>query len=148
MKKVLLSVFAFAFATAIIAQGTTNIKPAALAFKVSYLDFKKTNLTEGLTKNTTSVGLQYFKGISKHFDFMTNLDLGLLKYPFYTSLKIPKATSDELYSAIDFSVNYKFLTDDHKVVPYATLGYGVGYVASSYFTACRSKQMKGLLFIY
>jgi outer membrane protein OmpA-like peptidoglycan-associated protein len=135
MKKLLLSVFAFAFATVIMAQGTTNIKPAALAFKVSYIDFKKTNLTEGLTKNTTALGLQYYKGISKHFDFVTNLDFALLKYPFYTSLKIPKATSDELYSAIDFSVNYKFLTDDHKVVPYATLGYGVGYVASSYFTA-------------
>lgn len=134
MKKILSTVFAIAITTAVFAQQTQTIKPAALALKVSILDFKKTNLTEGLTKTAPSVGLQYYKGVSKHIDFVTNLDLAVLKYPFYVSSRIPKATSNELYAAIDFGANYKFLTDDHKVVPYVTGGIGVGYVGASYWT--------------
>ena len=135
MKKIFSTVLAIACSTVMFAQQTPTIKPAALAIKVSVLDFKKTNQTEGLTKTAASLGVQYYKGISKHIDFVTNLDFALLKYPFYTSLKVPKATSDELYAAIDFGGNYKFLTDDHKVVPYVTAGIGVGYVGASYWTA-------------
>ncbi|MFY8167095.1 MAG: OmpA family protein [Sediminibacterium sp.] len=134
MKKILLTIFSIAFASVIIAQEASTIKPAAIALKVSLLDFKKTNQTEGLTKTAVSIGFQYYKGISKHFDFVSNLDLSLLKYPFYTSSKIPKSTLNEVYAAIDFGANYKFLTDDHKVVPYATAGIGAGYVNSSYWT--------------
>lgn len=134
MKKILSTVFAIAITTAIFAQQTQAIKPAAFAFKVSVLDFKKTNQTDGLTKTAASIGLQYYKGVSKHIDFVSNLDVSLLKYPFYTSSKIPKATSNEFYAAIDFGANYKFLTDDNKIVPYATAGIGAGYVNASYWT--------------
>ncbi len=135
MKKILSTIFAIVCTTVMFAQQAPTIKPAALAIKVSVLDFKKTNQTEGLTKTAASLGLQYYKGVSKHIDFVTNLDFALLKYPFYTSLKVPKATSNELYAAIDFGGNFKFLTDDHKVVPYVTAGIGVGYVGASYWTA-------------
>jgi outer membrane protein OmpA-like peptidoglycan-associated protein len=66
---------------------------------------------------------------------MANLDLASIKYPYYTSLKVPKATSNQTYAAIDFNVNYKLATDDKKIVPYLTAGIGVGADHFSYYTA-------------
>ena len=118
----------------VVAQDST-IKKAAIGFRVSYLDFKKTNLTEGLSTGVPAFGIQYFKGIRPKLDFMANLDLASIKYPYYTSLKVPKATSNQTYAAIDFNVNYKLATDDKKIVPYLTAGIGVGADHFSYYTA-------------
>jgi outer membrane protein OmpA-like peptidoglycan-associated protein len=120
--------------TMVIAQDAT-VKKAAIGFRVSYLDFKKTNLTEGLSTGVPAFGIQYFKGIRPKLDFMANLDLASIKYPYYTSLKVPKATSNQTYAAIDFNVNYKLATDDKKIVPYLTAGIGVGADHFSYYTA-------------
>ncbi len=125
MKKIVLSITMIALATFVIAQDASLIKKPAIAFKISVLDFKKTNQTEGLTKTAPSLGLQYFQGITNHFDFMSNLDFASLKYPYYTSLNVPKSTENKLYSAFDINLNYKFLTDEHSVVPYITAGIGV-----------------------
>ena len=103
-----------------------NIKKGAVGFKVSYLDFKKTNLTEGLSTGVPAFGIQYFKGINSKLDFMTNLDLASIKYPYYTSLKIPAAKSNHTYAAIDFNLNFKLVKDDKKIVPYLTAGIGLG----------------------
>jgi len=125
MKKIVVSIIMIAIATFAIAQDASLIKKSSIAFKFSFLDFKKTNQTEGLTTTTPSLGLQYIQGISNHFDFMSNLDFASLKYPYYTSLNVDKATENKLYSALDINLNYKFLTDDHSVVPYITAGIGV-----------------------
>ena len=118
----------------VVAQDST-IKKSAIGFRVSYLDFKKTNLTESLSTGVPAFGIQYFKGIRPKLDFMANLDLASVKYPYYTSLKVPKATSNQTYAAIDFNVNYKLATDDKKIVPYLTAGIGVGADHFSYYTA-------------
>ena len=134
MKKICMLLVGVVLSTMVIAQDAT-VKKAAIGFRVSYLDFKKTNLTEGLSTGVPAFGIQYFKGIRPKLDFMANLDLASIKYPYYTSLKVPKATSNQTYAAIDFNVNYKLATDDKKIVPYLTAGIGVGADHFSYYTA-------------
>ncbi|MFN6245535.1 MAG: OmpA family protein [Chitinophagaceae bacterium] len=134
MKKICILLIGVVLSTMVIAQDAT-VKKAAIGFRVSYLDFKKTNLTEGLSTGVPAFGIQYFKGIRPKLDFMANLDLASIKYPYYTSLKVPKATSNQTYAAIDFNVNYKLTTDDKKIVPFLTAGIGVGADHFSYYTA-------------
>ena len=100
-------------------------KPASIALKGSLLNFKLTPLTEGLTVSSPALGLQFFKGIAPKLDAVVNLDLSSLKYPYYVSLKQPKATSNGIYAAIDTRVHFKLATDDKAMLPYAILGIGL-----------------------
>jgi len=135
MKKLVLSALILMLTNWLIAQDTATIKPASIAFNVGLLDFKKTNHTEGLTTTTVNYGVQYLQGITKKIDFVANLEFASLKYPYYTSLKIPVATNSKGYTSFDLGLNYKFLTDEKKVVPYLTAGLGVGIDRLTYYTA-------------
>ena len=135
MKKLVLSALILMLTNWLIAQDTATIKPASIAFNVGLLDFKKTNHTEGLTTTTVNYGVQYLQGITKKIDFVANLEFASLKYPYYTSLKIPVATNSKGYTTFDLGLNYKFLTDEKKVVPYLTAGLGVGIDRLTYYTA-------------
>jgi len=110
----------------------TNIKPASIAFKASVLNFKKTPHTEGLTASAPAVGVQFFKGLAPNLDAVVNLDFSSLKYPYYISLKQPKATTNSMYAAIDTRVHIKLATDDKAVVPYAILGLGLAKDATKF----------------
>lgn len=134
MKKVFMLLVAVVMTTMLFAQDSTT-KKASIGFRVSYLDFKKTNQTEGLSTGVPAIGLQYFKGISSRLDFMVNIDFASIKYPYYTSLKVPAAKSNQTYAALDLNVNYKLATDDKKLVPFITAGIGVGADHFSYYTA-------------
>ena len=109
-------------------------KPASIALKGSILNFKKTPLTEGLTVSSPALGLQFFKGIAPQLDAVVNLDLSSLKYPYYVSLKQPKATSNSIYAALDTRVHFKLAKDDKTMLPYAILGIGLAKDAAN-FTA-------------
>ena len=109
-------------------------KPASIALKASILNFKKTPLTEGLTVSTPAVGMQFFKGITPRLDAVVNLDLSSLKYPYYVSLKQPKATINSVYAALDTRVHLKLGNDNKSMLPYAILGIGVARDAAN-FTA-------------
>ena len=134
MKKVLVLFVGVMFTLVGSAQDST-IKKAAIGFRVSYLDFKKTNQTEGLSTAIPAFGIQYLKGISSKLDLMANLDLASIKYPYYTSLKVPVAKTSQTYAAFDINLNYKLATDDKKLVPFITAGIGVGADHFSYYTA-------------
>ena len=134
MKKVFVFFVSVILSSMVIAQDST-IKKGSIGFRVSYLDFKKTNLTEGLTKGVPAFGVQYFKGITSKIDFMVNLDYASLKYPYYTSLKVPVTKDNNNYTALDINLNYKFATDDKALVPFITAGIGVGADHFSYYTA-------------
>lgn len=136
MKKILsISIILLAFATNVIAQDTASVKQPSIALKLGLLDFKKTNHTDGLTKNAVNFGIQYLQGLNKHIDFIANLDFASLKYPYYTSLKVPSASKTQDYMALDLDLNYKLLTDEHTIVPYLIAGIGVGADHFSYYTA-------------
>jgi outer membrane protein OmpA-like peptidoglycan-associated protein len=115
-------------------QKVNKNKPASIALKASILNFKKTPLTEGLTVSTPAVGLQFFKGITPRLDAVVNMDLSSLKYPYYVSLKEPKATSNSVYAALDTRVHLKLGNDNKSLLPYAILGLGVAKDAAN-FTA-------------
>ena len=135
MKKIILVVLAFVCSLIVIGQDTASIKPSSIAFKMGLFDFKKTPATDNASEMALQGGLQYFKGITKHLDLMMNLDFASLKYPFYTSSKIGIAKKNEMYTALDASLNYKLLTDENKLVPYISAGLGIASINNSYYTA-------------
>jgi len=131
MKKVFTVLVLITFSTNIFAQDTTkkivlNIKPASLAIKAGLYDFKKTINTDGLTKSKANFGIQFFKGWTPKVDFVSSLQFTTLRYPYYTSLNIPRLQKINDFVSIDFALNYKLLTDENPVVPYLTAGMGLG----------------------
>ena len=135
MKKAILLLSAFTFFMLGYAQDTASTKAPSIGFKVGVLDFKKTNLTDNLSKTVPFFGLQFFKGVNTKLDWMMNLDVASLKYPFYVSKLIPQAKTNQYYFAVDANLNYKFRTDDKKVVPYLTGGIGFATDHGAYYTA-------------
>jgi len=129
------------------------VKKPSIALKVSAFDFTTARAIqvntlgtvlsnkswEKLSNSTKSIGVQYFKGINPKIDFMVNLDLASLSYPFYASSLIKNAigtasgaTTKGFYAAADAGLNFKMLSDDHKVVPYLSASIGVGKFRSNY----------------
>ena len=153
MKKILFSLVILAFAGNVSAQTDANVKKPSIALKVSAFDFTTARAIqvnslgtvlnnkswEKLSNSTKSIGVQYFKGITPKMDFMVNLDLASLSYPFYASSLIKNAigtasgaTTKGFYAAADAGLNFKMLSDDHKVVPYLSASIGVGKFRSNY----------------
>lgn len=153
MKKILFSLVVLAFAGSVSAQTEANVKKPSLALKVSAFDFTTARAIqvntlgavlnnkswEKLSKSTKSIGVQYFKGITPKIDFMANLDFASLSYPFYVSSGIKTAwgsgagpITERFYMAADAGLNFKMLSDDHKVVPYLSASIGVGKFATNY----------------
>lgn len=135
MKKIIVMLLVSVSSLTVIAQDTASIKPSSIAFKVGLFDFKKTPITDNASETVIQGGLQFFKGITQHLDLMVNLDFAKLKYPFYNSSKLNIAKNNEMYTALDASVNYKLLTDENKLVPYLTAGLGVASIKNAYYTA-------------
>ncbi len=135
MKKTIVIILASLFSLSVMGQDTASIKPSSIAFKIGLFNFKKTPGTDNASEMAVQGGLQYFKGITKHIDFMMNLDFANLKYPFYTSSKIGIPKKNEMYTALDASLNYKLLTDENKLVPYISAGLGIASINNSYYTA-------------
>jgi len=135
MKKITLFILAVLLSFSVIGQDTPSIKTPSIAFKLGLFNFKNTPGIDDASHTAIQGGLQYFKGISKHLDFMMNLDFASLKYPFYTSSKIGIPKKNEMYTALDASINYKLLTDEKKVVPYISAGLGIASIKNAYYAA-------------
>ena len=135
MKKIIVMFLVSVSSLTVIGQDTASIKPASIAFKIGLFNFKTTAGTDKASEMALHAGLQYFKGITQHLDLMMNLDFASLKYPFYTSSKIAIAKNNEMYTALDASLNYKLLTDEHKLVPYISAGLGLASIKNAYYTA-------------
>ena len=162
MKKILFSLVILTFAGNISAQTGADVKKPSIALKVSAFDFTTARAIqvntlgtvlsnkswEKLSNSKKSIGVQYFKGINPKIDFMVNLDLASLSYPFYASSAIKSSFSstgfvdkilrgngvvaNRFYAAADAGLNFKMLSDDHKVVPYLSAGLGVSKFASNF----------------
>ena len=138
MKKLIHLTICVLLSCNILAQDTATIKPASIALRFGIMDFKQTNKTEGLTNSANNYGVQYLQGLTKKIDFVSNFYFASLKYPYYTSLqvpKVPKESKSREYFAIDFGLNYKFSTDEKAVVPFVTAGIGLGMDQFSYYSA-------------
>jgi len=135
MKKIIVMLLVSVSSLTAIGQDTASIKSSSIAFKIGLFNFKKTPGTDNASQTVIQGGLQYFKGITPHLDLMLNLDFTKLKYPFYTSSKLDIAKNNEMYTALDASLNYKLLTDENKLVPYISAGLGVASIKNAYYTA-------------
>ena len=125
MKKFIYLAFICLITTNVYAQDTATVKAPSLAIKVGLLDFKKTNHTDGLTTTSMNFGFEYLQGVTKKVDVVANMLMSSLRYPYYTSLKMPTNANALGYFSFDIGLNYKFLTDEKPVVPYVTGGMGV-----------------------
>jgi outer membrane protein OmpA-like peptidoglycan-associated protein len=153
MKKILFSLVILAFAGNVSAQTGANVKKPSIALKISAFDFTTARAIqvntlgavlnnkswEKLSNSTKSIGVQYFKGVTTKMDFMVNLDFASLSYPFYASSMIKNsrgtssgATTKGFYAAADAGLNFKMLSDDHRVVPYLSASIGVSKFASNF----------------
>jgi len=134
MKKFFYLFVAFTFTISANAQDTPTIKPASIGIRGGLYDFKKSTNTNDLTKSSSNFGFQYLQGWNKKIDFVANIDFSTIKYPYYASLKVPNGVTAKDYVSMDFNFNYKFLTDENKVVPYLTAGIGVGMDRLYYYS--------------
>jgi outer membrane protein OmpA-like peptidoglycan-associated protein len=153
MKKILFSLVFLAFAGNISAQTNANVKKPSIALKLSAFDFTTAKAIqantlgtvlnnkswEKLSNSTKSIGVQYFKGITPKTDFMVNLDLASLAYPFDPTSGVKTSWGSasgnytkKFYAAVDVDLNFKMLSDDHKVVPYLSAGIGVSKFSSNF----------------
>ena len=153
MKKILFSLVVLAFAGNISAQTNANVKKPSIALKLSAFDFTTAKAIqantlgtvlnnkswEKLSNSTKSIGVQYFKGITPKTDFMVNLDLASLAYPFDPTSGVKTSWGSasgnytkKFYAAVDVDLNFKMLSDDHKVVPYLSAGIGVSKFSSNF----------------
>ena len=111
MKQIIVMILVSVSSITVIGQDTASIKPSSIAFKIGLYNFKNTPSTENASQTVMQGGLQYFKGITQHLDLMVNLDFTKLKYPFYASSRIGIAKTNEMYTAVDASVNSDLATD-------------------------------------
>jgi OOP family OmpA-OmpF porin len=136
MKKIILASLLFVgFCLNVTGQDSPIIKKSSIALKLGYYDFNKSYVPDALSKSAVHYGIQYLKGLDQNIDFVANLDYASLKYPYEQAAHIAVPTKSNNYLALEFNVNYKFLTDKHPVVPYITGGLGMGSDHFSYYSA-------------
>ena len=149
MKKIIMSFIAMGLFASAFAQTTTAPsykKRPTLSVNFFLKDFKtpdaigSTSLANVLNNNTWAkvsdmspgLNIQYFEGLSEHFDFMATLGGTFVDYPF---LGRPKLGQDKFLLELDANLNVKLLSDKHFFVPFLSAGVGASMYGGNYFGA-------------
>ena len=136
MKKILLFLVTFGLSAAIIAQDKDLKKQPTLMINIGMFDFKSAAAIKASSFSTVlkdhnwsrfsdmkpAFGLSYIQGLTNKMDVQTSLYGAFLDYPFKSR---PLLSDDKFLLEADVSVNFKLLTDNYAVVPFASLGVGV-----------------------
>jgi len=147
MKKLLMSFLAAGVAVASMAQTPVSWKKRpTLSINFFLKDFQTTDRIGSssigsvlsnkewakIKDMTPGLSLQYFEGLSDHFDFMATLGGSFIDYPF-----LGKGTSgkDKFLLETDANVNIKLLTDKYFCVPFLSVGIGASMYDGSKFGA-------------
>ena len=149
MKKIIMSFLALGLFVSAFAQTTTTPsykKRPTLSVNFFLKDFKtpdaigNSSLATVLKDNTWAkvsdmspgLNIQYFEGLSEHFDFMATLGGTFVDYPF---LGRPKVGQDKFLLELDANLNVKLLSDKHFFVPFLSAGVGASMYGGNYFGA-------------
>ncbi|MDE3254149.1 MAG: OmpA family protein, partial [Bacteroidota bacterium] len=80
-------------------------------------------------------GLDYFKGLSEHVDFMGHLGGSFVKYPFSYASGVAPSKDSRFLLELASSLNLKLLSDKYFMVPYFTVGIGASSYGGTYYAA-------------
>ena len=136
MKRIICIILLACLVPRLFAQFSQEKKPSTLVFHSFYNDFKtaqlmrttslKNIIDKGQWSNIGDMqmgfGLNYLKGISKKIDAIITIDGSSTDYLFKNGST--NGSSKFLLDA-NAALNIKLLTDDHKLVPYFSIGAGL-----------------------
>lgn len=139
MRKLLVVLMALGILSTTVAQENAIRNPykkkPAFGFAFTFHDFetakdlKNTSLSDVLKdkqwyktgRMSPGLALNYFQGLSDHFDFMGRLGGTFVSYPVPNK---PQSGNDKLLAELDANINAKLLSDKYWVTPYLTAGVG------------------------
>lgn len=120
------------------AQDDADIKPAVLAFHLSYYDFetaqqiRTTSLNDvlaggkwnNIANMQMGLGFNYFKGITRHIDFTAALDGSYIDYLYKNG-----STNGSSIFLLDGNtmLNFKLFSDKHIFAPFISAGAGFSF---------------------
>jgi len=144
MKNLFLSLLAFLLITTLSAQDSSYKKAPALGGSIFLKDFPSAAKIFSLNRigwnGYLAPGINgfYIKGLDNHFDFVASLGFSWSKYKRsngsfynYEPMSIYEGDSRLLLDASAL-VNYKLITDKHKVVPYFSAGVDLSLYNGTY----------------
>ncbi len=144
MKKILALVFAmYCLITASLSQTKGTIRQPSLGINFSLTDFataqriRNTSLSSVLRDKqwakfremSPGFGVTYAKGLVPWIDFAATLNGTFLDYPFRNK---PALGGNYFLLEADASAQFKLLTEDYWVIPYASVGVGASEYKSYY----------------
>ncbi len=146
MKKLLASVIALS-GVFITARGQTvsPVRQSAIGISYTLTDFitaqriRSTSLTDVIndkaiakvSEMAAGLSISYYKGLLPKIDFSATLNGTFLEYPFPDK---PATGTSHFLMEVDASAQFKLVTEDYWVIPYADLGIG-GHMYKSYYGA-------------
>ena len=146
MKKLLASVIALSgvFITAS-GQTVSPVRQSAIGISYTLTDFitaqriRSTSLTDVIndkaiakvSEMAAGLSISYYKGLLPKIDFSATLNGTFLEYPFPDK---PATGTSHFLMEVDASAQFKLVTEDYWVIPYADLGIG-GHMYKSYYGA-------------
>ena len=146
MKKLLALVFAnYCLASANFSQTIHTTRQASLGVNFTFTDFKTADLirTQSLSsvlndkswskfsEMSPGLSVNYAKGINPWVDFVATLNMCFTQYPFRGR---PAATDNNILLEGDASANFKLVSEDYWVIPYASAGVAA-HMYQSYYGA-------------
>jgi len=136
MKKLLASVIAMCFLSiTVYSQNKGTIRQSAIGISFSLTDFitpdriRSGSLSKVLNEKklakfkemSPGIGISYYKGLLPRIDFAATLNGTFVDYPFRN--RAPFSNNNFLLEG-DVSANFKLVTEDYWLIPYATVGIG------------------------
>jgi outer membrane protein OmpA-like peptidoglycan-associated protein len=136
MKNLLASVIAIcSLLSSVYSQTKSPIRQSAIGISFSLTDFvtasriRTGSLTQVINKKqlakfremSPGIGISYYKGLLSHIDFAATLNGTFLDYPFRN--RAPFSNNNFLLEG-DASANFKLMTEDYWLIPYASAGIG------------------------
>lgn len=143
MKKILLVVCAFSFASTLFAQETSSKKSPSLVINFMFNDFKTPvyfrtgSLSSVINKKQFTklkgmdpgLSITYLNGIFSKLDFAATLGGSFVQYPYKNQ---STSSNDNLLLEADASLNLRLLEDNYVINPFLSAGVGASYFDSHY----------------
>ncbi len=102
--------------------GMYDFKSASAMKKDGFATVLKDHNWSRISDMKAAMGLAYIQGLTNKIDVQTSLFAAFLDYPFKSRASL---SNDKFLLEADVSLNFKLLTDNYTVVPFASLGVGV-----------------------
>jgi outer membrane protein OmpA-like peptidoglycan-associated protein len=126
-----------------LSQTISPIRQQSLGINFTLTDFETANLIRThslssvlrdnkwakLKEMSPGISVSYAKGVTSHIDFTTELNGAFLDYPFRDK---PALNNNYLLLEGDASANFKLVSENYWVIPYASAGVGASEYKSYY----------------